>query len=576
MDDGPRVVGAPLLKRYQLQTRLARGGTGEVFRALCTDPDAEEEDRSSEPVVVRRIMPLHVGSQGLTEQFLAEARVMQRLDHPNLVRVLDYGVGDDGNFLLVQELVHGLDFARFCRWLWAREEQLPVPLALYVVAQALRGLAHAHTHEVAEGEPLVHRDVSPGNILLSTTGQVKLADFGVALAEREPSPPDSTREVTPSGRHLLTGKPDYMAPEQFDGAPVDARADLFSVGVVLYEALTGSRPFSGASVSERMEAVHAGRAQSVRDLRPDVGPELEALLARALAPHPEDRFPDASTMAHALDVLRSTVASLPEERRSAVTRASSAATALEDLTVPEEASSSPEDEGTSDGLQGDANQCRGRSARPSASDDLSQPDALDAALLAELLAGAIRDVPPPQPSLRPPADAPDADEDLTGRELLRSLEDDRFTLAPLPEPVSFDSDPALDLFVSKSLLRASVSEVPGHGALATPIPLLSHAALERSAATSRPPPTRARRSWMLVGAAVAIAALTAIALRPQQQGASSRARPASHLLRAAVATAAPAVSSVAMPSLAPTPPPATAQPPAGASPASLSSPAAVR
>ena len=171
MDAEPPGLGASL-HRYQLQTRLARGGTGEAFRALTTRDDGTEE-----LVVVRRLMPLHAGSQALTELFLSQARVMTRLDHPNLVRVLDHGVDEDGNYVLVQELVQGLDLARLCRRLWAHDEQLPVPVALHVATQVLHGLAYAHAHETAEGAPLVHR-VPVGCV------RVGFAVFAVLMAGR--------------------------------------------------------------------------------------------------------------------------------------------------------------------------------------------------------------------------------------------------------------------------------------------------------------------------------------------------------------------------------------------------------
>jgi serine/threonine-protein kinase len=284
--------------RYIIQARLARGGMGEVFRAVAVGPDDDPR-----PVVLKRLIPVDAGRRDLADLFLAEAAVMTRLVHENIAKVLDFGVGEDGDYYLVMELVHGMDLGRLCRWLWSRGEQLPVPVALHIAAEALRGLAHAHARSAAEGGLIVHRDISPGNVLLSAAGEVKIADFGVALAA--PDPEDGSGEGGAGGRRaLLVGKPDYMSPEQFDGEPVDGRADLFSLGVVLFEMLTGARPMQGASARERMDAARAGRRARAVDLRPEVGAGVEAILARALAPRPEDRFPDAEAMARAIEALR--------------------------------------------------------------------------------------------------------------------------------------------------------------------------------------------------------------------------------------------------------------------------------
>ena len=192
---------------------------GEVFRAVAVGESGFEK-----PVVIKRILPAHLGRDDLAELFIAEAKLMTRLAHPNIVEVLDFGRGESGDYFLVLELVDGVDLARLHRGITARTERFPVALALYIAAQVLRGLHHAHAKSAGEGGWLVHRDVSPGNVLLSTAGEVKVADFGVALIAR----PDA-EERSPRAR-LLVGKPQYMASEQYDGADVDPRADLFSVG----------------------------------------------------------------------------------------------------------------------------------------------------------------------------------------------------------------------------------------------------------------------------------------------------------------------------------------------------------
>lgn len=282
--------------RYLLKERLARGGMGEVFRAVAVGEAGFEK-----PVVVKRILPVHAGRSELLELFVAEAKLMTRLAHPNIVQVLDFGRGENGEAFLVLELVQGVDLGRLSRALAVRGEAFPIPLALFIAAQVLRGLHHAHGRqggEEGEGEGeggLVHRDVSPGNVLLSTEGEVKVADFGVALVKR---PGDR------AGGDELVGKPAYMAPEQFDGDDLDPRADLFSVGVVLYQLLTGALPFAGDTFMVQRARIHGGAFRPAGELRAGVSPAVDAILGRALAPERALRFPDARAMAQAIEGLR--------------------------------------------------------------------------------------------------------------------------------------------------------------------------------------------------------------------------------------------------------------------------------
>ncbi|WP_437916966.1 serine/threonine-protein kinase [Sorangium sp. So ce302] len=270
---------------------MARGGMGEVFRAVALGPDGEEV-----PVAIKRIVPMHAGSDDLRQLFIAEASMMTRLKHPNIDEVLDFGVDEAGDFYLVLELVSGTDLGRLCKGLWARGESVPVPIALFVAAQVLEGLGYAHERSAAEGRLMVHRDVSPGNVLISLSGAVKIADFGVAIATRG--------DVGDAARRDLVGKPSYMPPEQFDGERVDARADVFALGVVLFQMLTGTRPFPGSSAASRMAAAREGQMLRASELRPEVSPALEAILSRALAPRRDDRFPDARAMLEAIEALR--------------------------------------------------------------------------------------------------------------------------------------------------------------------------------------------------------------------------------------------------------------------------------
>ncbi|MFO0762031.1 MAG: serine/threonine-protein kinase, partial [Byssovorax sp.] len=288
--------------RYLLKERLAQGGMGEVFRAVAVGESGFEK-----PVVVKRILPQHASRGDFAELFIAEAKLMTRLAHPNIVGVLDFGRGERGDYFLVLELVDGLDLGRLMRAHEQRGERFPVPLALFVIAQVLRGLHHAHVRPESEGGGLVHRDISPGNVLLSREGEVKVADFGVALARGEEPP---TRVADPAGsgagraRRGLVGKLAYMAPEQYDGAEVDPGADIFSAGVLLFQLLAGALPFAGTTGEEQQAAAHKGEAGDLRALRPEVTEEIAAIVRRALSPRRGDRFPDARAMAQVIEGLR--------------------------------------------------------------------------------------------------------------------------------------------------------------------------------------------------------------------------------------------------------------------------------
>jgi serine/threonine protein kinase len=272
-----------------LKERLAQGGMGEVFRAVAIGEHGFEK-----PVVVKRVLPAHAGREDLAELFVAEAKLMTRLAHPNIVEVYDFGRGEHKDYYLVLELVDGTDLGRLLRAYAGRGERFPVPLALLVASQVLRGLHHAHTRLAGEGGAIVHRDVSPSNVLLSTEGEVKVADFGVALVQRE--------DWGSSGG--VAGKPAYMAPEQYEGRDVDARADVFSVGVVLHQILAGELPFGGDTPEAQQAAARAGVRTPLPALRPEVGAEVEEIVARALAADAGARFPDARAMAQAIEALR--------------------------------------------------------------------------------------------------------------------------------------------------------------------------------------------------------------------------------------------------------------------------------
>jgi len=242
--------------------------------------------------VVKRILP-HLASNGqFIRMFLDEARLAALLDHPNIVRIMEVG-HDDEEYFLAMELVQGKPLSAVLRKA-AREKRAPSPaMSAYLIAQAAAGLGYAHTLTDGDGRPLgvVHRDVSPQNVLISFEGAVKLIDFGVARAFGR------VAHTSPGG---LKGKIDYMSPEQASAEDVDHRADVFALGVVLWEAITGRRLFRRDTELATMRAIVDDPIPKPSELT-SVPPELEAIAMRALRKRRDARFQSAHEMAAALE-----------------------------------------------------------------------------------------------------------------------------------------------------------------------------------------------------------------------------------------------------------------------------------
>jgi serine/threonine-protein kinase len=268
--------------KYVLLGRIGSGGMAEVWRA-----QAANEERPSQ-IALKRIQPVLAADERFRQMFETEARLSLLLRHPGLVRVYEHGEVK-GLPYLAMELVEGQSLAEVIRA--QRERSLPsVDLAVFVVSEVGRALDHVHSLAGPDGTPLglVHRDVSPGNVLISNNGAVKLCDFGVAKAfyARE-----RAQDRTETG--VIKGKVPYIAPEQLAGQAVDHRADLFSVGVLLHEALTGHRLFD-----ERCPRPE--RIPAPSSFRSGVPPLLDEVCARLLAPDREERFATARELVHTL------------------------------------------------------------------------------------------------------------------------------------------------------------------------------------------------------------------------------------------------------------------------------------
>ena len=275
------LCGQTLAGRYELQKRIGIGGTGVVFegRALA--------DGSA--VAVKTLRPCYVNHIDLGTRLRREAEVARRVPHPGVVRVIDEGTLEDGSPFLVMPLMEGESLARILN----RVDTLPLPDVAAIVSR-VAAILH-----VAHGAGYVHRDVKPEHILLNRTDDgelsVHLLDFGVC-ASHEASSEEKARE---NGR--VFGTPSYVSPEQASGEPnVDGRADLFSLGIVMFEALCGRLPFSGPTVSKLLLRIIREDAPRLGEVRKDIDPNGELIVARLLERDRRDRLPSARALARAL------------------------------------------------------------------------------------------------------------------------------------------------------------------------------------------------------------------------------------------------------------------------------------
>ena len=275
--------------RYVLLEAIDRGGMAEVYRAVTQGPAGFQRQ-----FVIKRIRKEKAASRDFVEMFVNEARISALLEHPNIVQVYDFGQVD-GDYFLAMEYLRGRNLLAVGRRLRKDRQLLPPDLTAYVAREVARGLHYAHTLSNM-GEPLgiVHRDVSPSNIMLLKTGGVKLLDFGIARATMK------LRSLTPIGG-LIKGKLAYLSPEQVRGQGVDGRSDVFSLGVVLFEALTGVRLFYHPNDLDTMRNVLHRPVPKPSELRAEIPAAIDAVVLRALEREPDKRYPDAGAMAAELD-----------------------------------------------------------------------------------------------------------------------------------------------------------------------------------------------------------------------------------------------------------------------------------
>ncbi len=273
--------------RYELVSRIGTGGMGEVFLARAVGAGGFAKE-----VVIKRILPHLASDDGFVQRFIEEGKLVVRLRHAGIAQVLDMGQ-DGGVFFIAMEHVEGKDLGELMRVANAAGLRMPVALVAHVLAALLDALDYAHNAKDAEGRPLgiIHRDVSPSNVMVSTTGEVKLLDFGIARA---------TERLQASTTGAIRGKYSYMSPQQAGGAELDARSDLFSVGVIAWELLAGERPFDGSSDLLTLDRIRYHDPGRLRDKVPDLPEDVAAVVERLVAKQPEGRFASAHEAAQAL------------------------------------------------------------------------------------------------------------------------------------------------------------------------------------------------------------------------------------------------------------------------------------
>ncbi|XXF75926.1 serine/threonine protein kinase [Myxococcaceae bacterium GXIMD 01537] len=266
--------------KYQLVTKLATGGMAEVFLAKAAGPMGFEKT-----LVLKRILPHMAEDPAFVEMFLAEAKLAAQLNHPNIVQIFDFGEAE-GSYYLAMEYIDGPNLRTLAKRARHMGETLPPAMCARIIASACEGLAFAHAFADPDtGEPLglIHRDISPDNIMVSRQGAVKVVDFGIAKAA-------GTSGKTQTG--VVKGKLAYMPPEQVQGKNFDLRVDVYALGVVLYELLTGQRPYDATTDVSIMQAILFEPLIPVAERRPDLPEDLQRILERALAKSLDERYPD--------------------------------------------------------------------------------------------------------------------------------------------------------------------------------------------------------------------------------------------------------------------------------------------
>src|SRR5689334_4321770 len=272
MMKAPQIFG-----KYLLLERVSVGGMAEVFIAKAFGVEGFERF-----LAIKKILPTMAEDQEFITMFIDEARISVQLNHANVVHIHELGKYEDA-FYIAMEYVSGRDLRTILERYKKRKEIMPTAQAVFVASKVCEGLDYAHRKKDARGQDLniIHRDVSPQNILCSYEGEVKIIDFGIAKAANR-------SQKTQAG--ILKGKFGYMSPEQVRGLPIDRRSDIFAVGVILYEMLTGEKLFVGESDFSTLEKVRNAKVTPPKRLVPSIPDDLERVVLKALAREAEDRY----------------------------------------------------------------------------------------------------------------------------------------------------------------------------------------------------------------------------------------------------------------------------------------------
>jgi serine/threonine-protein kinase len=287
-------AGCTIGGRYRLIEVVGEGWMATVWRATALGAEA-----FARPVAVKVMKRVFATEQPHLGMFLEEARIGADLQHAHLVQVFDFLAAEDGSYCLVMEWIEGMDLRALMKVFAKLERPLPWSLVTHVGIGALRGLAAAHERRLADGTraPVIHRDISPQNILLGLNGGIKLGDFGFARAR------DRSARLTAPG--VVKGTVSYMSPEVLRGKQALPESDIYALACTLWEALAGERLFDAPSDADVVHMIRSGTVRQLDEKRPDLPPRLVAAIHRALALEPEKRFASARMMVQELlEILR--------------------------------------------------------------------------------------------------------------------------------------------------------------------------------------------------------------------------------------------------------------------------------
>ncbi len=292
-----------LFGKYRLVRRLAYGGMAEIFLAQLIGDEGFQKS-----VVLKRILPQFSADPDFTRMFVDEAVLAAKLTHPNVAQVYDFGQVN-GTYFITMEHVDGTDLRKLIRAATERNRVLTAIEVAAIGEGMAKGLSYVHAVDNDDGRPLsiVHRDISPHNVMVSRSGDIKIMDFGIAKA---------AARATQTATGTIKGKLAYMAPEQALGEEVDKLSDQFAVGLVLWECLVGKRVFEGDSEPELMSRVAAGRVRKLKDFAPTVPEDLDRIIMRALNVERGRRYADLRDLEHDLGSFEYSLASAGAVRLS--------------------------------------------------------------------------------------------------------------------------------------------------------------------------------------------------------------------------------------------------------------------